>query len=267
MSADAASIRFKLTLAYRGTRYHGWQRQLVVNEEGEEGDLPTVQNELRLALQRVVGHPVVVTGASRTDAGVHALGQAAMFDTIRVSIPPDRVRLAMNAKLPADIAVHAVEPVPSDFEVIGDTVEKAYRYEIHNGELKDAFASDLAFHLPPRPGPLDVKRMNEAAGHLVGERDFASFAKPGHGRESTVRTIASLAVTREGDRVRIEVAGTGFLWNQVRILAGTLMRVGTGHIEPETMPKILEAKDRQASGPTAPACGLYLLWVRHRRRD
>ena len=264
--SEPPTIRFKLTLAFRGTRYHGWQRQLVVTEEGEEGDLPTVQNELRLALQRVVGHPVTVTGASRTDAGVHALGQAAMFDTIRVAIPPDRVRLAVNAKLPDDIVVHTVEPVAGDFEVIGDTIEKAYRYEIHNGELKDVFASDLAFHLPPRPAPLDVERMNEAARHLVGEHDFASFAKPGHGRETTVRTITSLAVAREGERVRIEVAGTGFLWNQVRILAGTLMRVGTGHIEADAMPEILAARDRQASGPTAPACGLYLLWVRHRNR-
>ena len=255
--ADATPIRYRLTVAYRGTAYHGWQRQIPPG--GEE--LATVQNALRLALQRVVGHPVVVTGASRTDAGVHAAGQAATFDTIRGQIPPERLMLAVNAKLPADVAVAGIERVPGDFDVIGDTVEKAYRYSIHNGPRKDVFAADLALHLThPR---LDVEAMDEAARHVVGTRDFASLCKPGHGRESTVRTITRCGVTRDGDRVAIEVAGDGFLWNQVRILAGTLTKIGTGHLSPGDVPALLAAKDRQAAGPTAPAHGLCLLWVRH----
>ena len=260
MSDGPATLRYRLTVAYRGTAYHGWQRQ--VPPGGEE--LPTVQNALRLALQRVVGHPVVVTGASRTDAGVHAVGQAAMFDTIRPQIPPDRLMLATNAKLPADVAVTAIRRVPGDFDVIGDTVEKAYRYSIHNAAAKDVFAADLALHLAhPR---LDVHAMDEAAKHVVGTHDFASLCKPGHGRESTVRTITRCDVTRDDDRVEIEVGGDGFLWNQVRILAGTLMKVGTGHLVPGDVPALLAARDRRAAGPTAPAHGLCLQWVRHRER-
>lgn len=260
-----AVLRYKLTLAYRGTSYHGWQRQFLRGDDTGSAELPTVQNTLRLALQRVVNHPVKVTGSSRTDAGVHALGQAAHFDTIRHQIPPDRLMLAVNAKLPPDVCVTAIERVADDFDAITDTVEKAYRYIVHNGVAKDVFAGDLALHLPPKPRPLDVEAMHAAAQHVVGEHDFASLAKPGHGRESTVRTITRCDVQRDSDRINIEVAGTGFLWNQVRILAGTLLRVGSGHVVPAAMAEILAARDRQAAGPTAPAHGLYLRWVRYGR--
>ena len=251
------TLRYRLTVAYRGTAYHGWQRQLPPGG----GELPTVQNALRLALQRAVGHPVVVTGASRTDAGVHALGQVASFDTVRDRLPPDRLVQIANAKLPDDVAVTAIARVAADFDVIKDAREKAYRYSVRNAAAKDVFAGDLALRLP-RPR-LDEAAMTEAARHVVGRRDFASLCKPGHGRESTVRTVTRCDVRRDGDRVEIEVAGDGFLWNQVRILAGTLVRVGEGRLAPGEMPGILAARDRLAAGPTAPARGLCLLWVRH----
>jgi tRNA pseudouridine38-40 synthase len=260
---DAPPTRYRLTVAYRGTAFHGWQRQMVPGDDTGAAELRTVQNVLRLALQRVVNHPVTVTGASRTDAGVHAVGQAASFETTRYQIPPDRLMMALNAKLPTDVSVTAIEPVSTDFQVISDTVEKAYAYRVHNAWRRDVFAGDLALHLPPKPRPLDVEAMRQAAGHLIGTHDFASFAKPGHGRETTVRTITRLDVRRDGDRVEMEVAGNGFLWNQVRIIAGTLMRVGTGHIKPDAIPGILAENDRTAAGPTAPPHGLYLLWVRH----
>ena len=258
------SLRYKLTLAYRGTRYHGWQRQVAAETAGiAEGaavaELPTVQNELRHALVRTLGHDVKVVGSSRTDAGVHALGQVAHFDTIRTQIAPDRILLAANAKLPDDIRIEAIEPVADTFDAIGSTIEKAYRYVIHNQPLKDIFGADLALHLPR---PLDNSAMRAAAAHLVGEHDFASFAKPGHGRETTVRTVSRAEVRREQDRVLIEFVGGGFLWHQVRIMVGTLIQVGLGRLEAGSIPEVLAARDRNASGPTAPPHGLYLLWVR-----
>ena len=247
--------RFKLALAYRGTAYNGWQRQLPPGG----AELPTVQNTLRLALQRVVGHPVTVQGSSRTDSGVHALGQVAHFDTIRLGFDADKLVLATNARLPPDVRVNSAERVGDDFDAIRSTVEKAYRYTVHNAPLKDVFAGDLSLQVPK---PLDVGAMNDAASALVGGHDFASFAKPGHGRETTVRTVTSAAVERRGETVSFEVVGKGFLWHQVRIMAGTLIEVGLGRRDPSTVGTVLAAKDRLAAGPTAAAHGLCLLWVR-----
>ena len=301
------SQRYKLTLAYRGTRYHGWQRQMPASEEtasdsaadspasdppspvtrspsayfvtpspgGRGGqstapeavrvdvseELPTIQNELRLALIRTLGHDLTVSGASRTDAGVHALGQVAHFDTIRTQIAPERILLAANAKLPDDIRVNSIEPVPADFDAISGATSKAYRYIIHNAPLKDVFRGDLALHLPQPP--LDLAAMSSAAAHLVGEHDFASFAKPGHGRETTIRAVTSVTVEPSGEDVHLEFVGGGFLWHQVRIMTGTLIQVGLGRRDPASIPQILAARDRQAAGPTAPAHGLYLLWIRY----
>lgn len=268
--SSLATLRYKLTLAYRGTRYHGWQRQVPIApaepaepeplpEARGDAELPTVQNELRLALMRTVGHDVQVVGSSRTDAGVHALGQVAHFDTIRAQIPPERIMLALNAKLPSDIRASNIEPAPPDFDAISDAREKAYRYVIHNAPVKDVFRADLALHMPR---PLDCDAMRSAAEHLVGEHDFASFAKPGHGRESTVRMVRCANVSIEGPDVHIDFVGGGFLWHQVRIMAGTLVQVGLGRRGAGTMPQVLSARDRQAAGPTAPPHGLYLLWIK-----
>ncbi len=258
MSDVAETQRYKLTLAYRGTRYHGWQRQVLPG--GEE--LPTVQNALRLALQRTVGHPVNVLGSSRTDAGVHARGQVAMFDTKHTRFPPQSIVASVNAKLPDDIVATGIEPVSDAFDAIGSTREKAYRYTIHNGQCRDPFLADVEMFFPIYK-PLDANAMRAAAGRLVGTHDFAGFCKPGHGRESTVRTITRCDATRDGERVFIDVAGTGFLWNQVRIIAGTLLRIGSGGRPAEWVDELLAARDRHVSGPTAPAHGLCLMWIRH----
>ena len=248
-------MRYKLTVAYRGTAYHGWQRQLPPGG----AELPTVQNALRLALQRVVGHPVTVQGSSRTDSGVHALGQVAHFDTIRTAIAPDKIVQATNARLPIDVRINSCEAVSPEFDAIRSTLEKAYRYVVHNAPLKDPFRGDLAFHVPR---PLDVEAMRTAAAAFVGEHDFASFAKPGHGRETTVRTVLSATIERRGEDVVLEFTGKGFLWHQVRIMSGTLIEIGLGRRDVSAAADMLAARDRLRSGPTAAAHGLYLLWVR-----
>jgi tRNA pseudouridine38-40 synthase len=257
--------RYKLAIAYRGTRYHGWQKQRA-NETYKgampaigEG-IPTIQEELTKAIVSVVRHPVTICGASRTDSGVHAKGQVAHFDTTATQIPPDGMRHAVNARLPGDIVVRSIEPMQSEFDAIGDVVSKRYQYCIWCHPDRPVFANDLWWH---RWQPLDVAAMREAAAHLVGKHDFASFCKPGHGREHTVRTILSCDVSHRGPQIVIGVAGTGFLWNMVRIIAGTLAEVGSKRIQPSDMPTILAAKDRQAAGGTAPPEGLFLQWIRY----
>jgi tRNA pseudouridine38-40 synthase len=268
-----APIRYKLTLAYRGTHFHGWQHQTPSSTwkgpTPDGGALRTVQGVLAECLGQVVGHPVQVTGSSRTDAGVHAKGQVAHFDTTAVQIPPDGLRRAANSRLPGDIVIHSIQQVQAPdvqqglrgFDAISDAVLKRYQYLIWNGENRNVFAEDLAFH---RWQMLNIDAMDAAASHLVGTHDFASFARPGHGRESTVRTITSCSVASRGRQVVIGVVGTGFLWNQVRIIAGTLVEVGLGRFVPDDVPRMLAARDRRAAGQTAPPQGLYLQWIRHR---
>ncbi|MEM6312555.1 MAG: tRNA pseudouridine(38-40) synthase TruA [Planctomycetota bacterium] len=245
-------MRLRLTLAYRGTHFHGWQEQV--------DGLRTVQGEVRRALQLVLRHPVTLVGASRTDAGVHAEGQVAHFDTDMTQIPLEGMRKALNSKLPDDVLAREIAAVADDFDAIADATDKRYQYQIWTGADRPVFHHDTCFH---RPGVADIDAMNAAAAHLVGTHDFASFAKPGHGREHTVRTITAADVSRDGERVVIGVEGTGFLWNQVRIIAGTLAEVGRGKVEPSAILEMLAARDRTAAGPTAPAHGLLLCWIRH----
>lgn len=246
--------RYKLTVAYRGTAYCGWQTQLVPG--GDE--LPTVQTTLRQAIQRVVNHPVTVVGSSRTDSGVHAAGQVAHFDCHRPQILPAKLVAAVNAKLPADIALLKAEPVDDTFDAIGSTIRKAYRYIVRDAAIKDVMTGDTAFHVGR---PVDERAMQNAAAHLVGTHDFASFAKPGHGRDSTVRTVESATIERAGEQVLFDIVGRGFLWHQVRIFAGTLVEIGLGRRTPDDIAAMLAAKDRQAAGPTAPPHGLCLQWI------
>jgi tRNA pseudouridine38-40 synthase len=257
--------RYKLTLAYRGTRYHGWQFQAAnpltwkgAKPPAEEG-IPTVQAVVAKAFGSLLGHAVDVVGSSRTDAGVHAKGQVAHFDTDQVQIPPEGLRRAVNARLPDDVLVRTIEPVPDSFNAISSTASKRYQYFIWNAEDRPLFFSDLAWH---RWQKLDDTAMAAAAAQLVGEHDFASFAKPGHGRDTTVRRVLECAVHRRGARLVIGVEGTGFLWNMVRIIVGTLVEVGLGRFAPADMGKMLAARDRRAAGGTAPPHGLYLQWVR-----
>jgi tRNA pseudouridine38-40 synthase len=261
-------VRYKLVIAYRGTRFHGWQIQTVSetwkSAHPEGGMLRTVQGVLSEAVSGVVGHPVTVVGSSRTDAGVHAKGQVGHFDTSAVQIPMEGLRRAVNARLPGDIVIREMERVGTEFDAISDAVHKRYQYVVWNAEERPIFMEDLAFH---RWQELDVEAMRDAGGRFVGTRDFASFARPGHGRENTIRTVTGCEVSRRGKLLVIGVSGTGFLWNQVRIMAGTLIEVGIGRFRPEDVTLMLEAKDRRAAGQTAPAHGLYLQWIVHRNEN
>jgi tRNA pseudouridine38-40 synthase len=256
--------RYKLTLAYRGTRYHGWQKQPALptwkGETPAEGaGIPTVQEVLATTIGSVVGHPVSVVGSSRTDAGVHAKGQVAHFDTHMTQIPADGLRRAVNHRLPEDVLIHTIEPVPETFDAIFSTIAKRYQYFIWSAPDRNPFGPDLSWH---RWQPLDALAMSAAAAQLVGTHDFASFARPGHGRETTVRTIHVCGVHRRGARLVVGIEGSGFLWNMVRIIVGTLVEIGLGRYGPESIENMLAARDRQAAGPTAPPQGLYLQWVK-----
>jgi len=256
--------RYKLLLAYRGTRYHGWQQQaLLPTYKGPRPPpgcgIPTVQETLGKAIGAVVGHPVSVVGASRTDAGVHAKGQIAHFDTDQDQIAPENLRRAVNHKLPDDILIRRIEPAPDSFDAITSAVSKRYQYFIWNARDRDPFSFDLCWH---RWQTLDVPAMKAAAAHFVGEHDFASFARPTHGRQSSVRRVADCSVAARGARIVIGIEGSGFLWNMVRIVVGTLVEVGLGRYAPDDIPKMLAASDRRAGGSTAPPHGLYLQWIR-----
>ena len=257
--------RYMLTIAYRGTRYHGWQWQAANPltwkgpEPAEGAGIPTIQETLARTIQGVVGHPVSLVGSSRTDSGVHAKGQVAHFDTDKTQIPPEGIRQAVNAQLPEDMLIRSIAPVDASFNAILSAVRKRYQYLIWNAPDRSAFFSDLSWH---RRKELNVAAMSAAAALLVGEHDFASFARPGHKRVTTVRTVLSCEVRRRGPRIVIGVEGRGFLWNMVRIIAGTLVEVGLGKYQPDDMTAMLAATDRRAAGGTAPPQGLYLQWVR-----
>ena len=238
--------RVKLVVAYDGTDYRGWQLQPKVR---------TVEGELNRALSGLLREEIQVTGASRTDSGVHALCNVAVFDT-GSPIPPAKLSWALNQRLPEDVRVQDSCEVAADFHPRRCPSRKTYEYRILNSR----------FPLPTRRRyahftyvPLNVEKMRQAAAYLVGEHDFASFCAAASTAETTVRTIHALSVEREGEEILIRVCGSGFLYNMVRIVAGTLMEAGRGHIEPWQMADILNARDRQAAGPTAPACGLTLV--------
>ena len=252
--------RYRLLVAYDGTDFHGWQRQ----EPPGEAPLRTVQGAIEEAVATVVGAKVPVLGASRTDAGVHAAGQVAAF-TAETSVPAERLALAINARLPRDVRVLRADAVAPGFDPIADCVSKCYRYTIAHSDrglaAASVFGRRTAWSTWHR---LDPGAMRAAAAELVGTHDFAAFAQVNHGRESTVRTVFGCAVTAPAqDRVVIEVAGNGFLYNMVRIIAGTLVEAGRGKVLPEDVRRALATGDRAASGPTLPPHGLRLEWVRY----
>jgi tRNA pseudouridine38-40 synthase len=256
--------RYKLKIAYRGSNYHGWQMQppneMWKGEQPPPGEgIPTIQETVTRAIQTVVGHPVTLVGASRTDARVHAKGQIAHFDTDQIQIPTKGLRQAINSALPTDIYIRSLDPAPETFDAISSTLSKRYQYYIWNMPDRPVFFPELAWHRWHR---LDADAMHRALQYLVGEHDFASFVRPGHGRDHTVRTIFSAEVHSRPPRIVIGVEGSGFLWNMVRIIVGTLVEVGMEKYPPEKVQEMLAAKNREAAGPTAPAHGLYLQWVK-----
>ena len=238
--------RIRLTVAYDGTNYHGWQIQNNGN---------TIESELNRALTRLLGEEIHVIGASRTDAGVHALCNVAVFDT-RSRMPGEKISYALNQWLPEDIRIQKSEEVAPDWHPRRCESRKTYEYRIYRGEFPMPVRRFYAYFTYR---PLDVERMRQAAAFLVGEHDFRSFCQSGSQAESTVRTLYSLELEEQGAELVIRVCGNGILYNMVRILAGTLMEVGQGKREPESVRQVLLARKRSAAGPTAPACGLTLV--------
>jgi len=238
----------KLTLAYDGTNYSGFQKQ-------SGSGLPTVQDRLEEALAALAHTDIRVIGAGRTDAGVHARGQVVSFHTGDWTIPTGRIVPALNSVLPPDIAALAACEVPADFHARYSARAKTYTYTIYNSPLRSPFHRLYTYHLPH---PLDERRMSEAARLLVGEHDFSSFQAAGRPVQSAVRTLFACDVVRDGHIVRLTVSGSGFLYKMVRVIAGTLIEVGRGRLRPEDVAAILAARDRSLAGPTAPPHGLCL---------
>jgi tRNA pseudouridine38-40 synthase len=238
--------RVRLVVAYDGTNYHGWQ----IQKNGI-----TIESELNRCLSELLGEEISVIGASRTDAGVHALGNVAVFDT-ESKIPAEKISYALNQRLPEDIRIQCSEEVEADWHPRYCESKKTYEYRIYRGEFPLPTKRLYAYHTYRA---LDVESMQKAAKYLEGEHDFKSFCQVGAQVESTVRMLYLAEVEEQGSDLVIRVCGNGFLYNMVRIIAGTLMEVGLGKRTPESIADVLEAKDRAAAGPTAVACGLLLV--------
>lgn len=245
MEQEIQSKRIMLTVAYDGTDYCGWQVQKNGN---------TIEGELNRCLSELLKEDIKVVGGSRTDSGVHALGNIAVFDT-KARMPAEKISYALNQRLPEDIRIQESKEVSADFHPRHCHSRKTYEYRIYNAEFPMPVKRLYSYFTYV---PLDEKKMQEAASFLVGEHDFKSFCSAGAVVESTVRTIFDLQVLREGKEIMIRVTGNGFLYNMVRIIAGTLIEAGRGNIKPCEVKRILEQKDRGAAGPTAPANGLTL---------
>lgn len=242
--------RILLVVAYDGTNYCGWQ----VQKNGE-----TIEGVLNRELSNLFQEEIQVIGASRTDSGVHALGNVAVFDT-EARMPGEKISYALNNRLPEDIRIQRSLEVESDFHPRKHACTKYYEYRILNREF-ELPGERLNTHFYRRL--LDANRMRAACPYFLGEHDFKSFCSIHTQAETTVRRIYHLDVKREGDLIRIQVSGNGFLYNMVRIIAGTLIQIGSGIREPKDIPIMIEALDRQAAGPTAPAKGLTLIGMEY----
>lgn len=240
----------KLTIEYDGTNFNGWQIQK---------DKRTVQEEVQIALSKILKEDVVITGSGRTDAGVHALGQVANFKTEK-TIKPQELLFGINTMLPVDIVVTNVEEVELEFNARNSAKKKHYRYVINNGKFPSALNAYREYHFKYF---LDLEAMQMAADDLIGEHDFKAFAAAGCTVKETTRTIYLLKVNRLGDRVIIDIVGNGFLYNMVRIIVGTLLDIGSGKLDICVMKNMLETKDRALGGRTAGPEGLYLVDVEY----
>ena len=242
--------RVGLVVAYDGTNYSGWQ----IQPNGV-----TIEEVLNKALSSLLKEDIQVIGASRTDSGVHAMGNVAVFDT-ESRIPGDKICFALNQRLPDDVRIQASEEVPLTFHPRKANCVKTYEYKILNRKidmpLQRLYSHFCYFNL-------DLEKMQKAASYLIGEHDFKSFCTAKPEVTNTVRTVYSLDLKREDDMITLRIRGNGFLYNMVRIITGTLIRVGGGFLEPEDIPKILEAKDRGAAGETARPEGLTLVKIEY----
>ena len=244
--------RIKLTVAYDGTNYCGWQ----VQPNGI-----TVEEVLNRAIRKLTGEETAVIGASRTDSGVHALGNVAVFDT-ESRIPGERFSYALNQRLPRDIVVVSSEEVSLSWHPRYQDSYKTYEYRILNTKVpvptRRLYTCHVSFNL-------DLDRMREGARYLVGEHDFAAFCCIRTNAKTTVRTVEELEIRREGDEIVLRITGTGFLYNMVRIIAGVLIRVGRGFYEPEKVRDLLEGQERTKEAVTAPAEGLCLIGIEYEK--
>jgi len=237
-----------LILEFKGTNYSGWQKQdnaLSVSEAVREG------------IYRCTGEKVDLTGCSRTDSGVHAFNYVCNFKT-RTSIPPEKIYLALNTQLPPDIACKSSKEVPEGFHSRYSAKSKRYVYMIQNTEVRSAIFRDLHFCMPRK---LDVELMRQAGSFIVGRHDFRAFMASGSSAVNTVRTVFDLDISQENEMIQIDISGDGFLYNMVRIIAGTLTDAGLGKIKPEEVKNIIASGDRRKAGKTVPAHGLYLVEV------
>ncbi|HWT26640.1 MAG TPA: tRNA pseudouridine(38-40) synthase TruA [Mobilitalea sp.] len=242
--------RIKLEIAYDGTNYCGWQLQ---------PEQPTVELAINKALSELMKEEISVIGASRTDSGVHARGNVAVFDT-NSQIPSEKICFALNQRLPEDIRVQTSTEVAADFHPRRVNCRKTYEYRIFNRRIalptERLYSNHIYYNL-------DVSAMQAAADYLVGEHDFKSFCSVKTQVEDTVRTIYRINVAKQYDMITIQVMGNGFLYNMVRIIAGTLIEVGRGAFPPERIREILSGCDRSLAGPTAPAYGLTLVKIEY----
>lgn len=239
-------------VAYDGTDFHGWQ-----NQPGYR----TVQGVMEDTLQRCLRHPVELIGSGRTDAGVHAQAHVGNFRT-ESRISAERLQHSFTSRLPDDLAISAVRDVSNSFHATRSATSKTYRYRLHASAARpvEQLTQRYTYH---HWVPLDVAAMQSGARHFLGAHDFTSFAATGTRRESMVRTIFRCEVTRQLDEIWFDVEGDGFLWKQVRTMVGTMIQVGLGRWNPDDVKQILEARERGRAGPTMPAKGLCLQWVRY----
>lgn len=240
----------KLTIEYDGKEFHGWQKQ---------PNKLNIQGTIEKVLEEITGEKIELYASGRTDAGVHSFGQVANFKT-NSKIPIDKIPIAINSRIKKSIVIKKAEEVEESFHSRYNCKRKTYYYIINNSREGSAIYRNLSYHFPI---PLDIEKMKEGAKYLEGEHDFKAFKASGTSSKSSVRTIYQADILKENDNVVISLTGNGFLYNMVRIIAGTLVEVGIGKIEPKEIQEILASKDRQKAGKTLPPYGLFLMNVEY----
>ena len=253
-------MKLFLKIKYDGTAYAGYQVQ---------NNAPTVQKALNDAVRDLFGYECDVTGCSRTDAGVHALCFCATVQkrgesSLETTIPCEKIPYALNVRLPDDISVFFSSFVDEEFHARYSVISKTYEYHISNSQFRDPFSANRAYHYPKLINDSELVLMNEAAKHICGKHDFASFMASGSTVTDTVRTVHSCSVFRSGDEIIVRISADGFLYNMVRIICGTLLEVAKGSIAYDSVRRIIDSRDRKQAGSTLPAHGLYLVDVNYK---
>lgn len=241
----------KLTIAYDGTDYSGWQKQT---------DKKTVEGEIEKVLSEILKEEVDIKGSGRTDSGVHAIGQVANFKTDK-NIGIDELQRGCNTMLPRDIAIVKIDDVGDSFDSRKSTKTKHYRYIVNNSEIHDALNKDREYQYKYK---VNLENMKKAASYVLGEHDFTAFRSLGSSSKRVIQEIYRLDITTKNNKIFVDIVGSGFLYNMVRIVVGTLLEVGSGKLKPEVIKEMLETGDRKLGGKTVPAMGLYLVEVAYK---